>query len=88
MECPRIAQKRAEISRSRPPGGGAAHFFMGTGTASGDALPKTRPQSRRLVYTGQGREAKTVERAGIAGKRPMSLCHDLSDRWRRLAHCR
>ena len=59
MECPRIAQKRAEISRSRPPGGGAAHFFMGTGTASGDALPKTRPQSRRLVYTGQGREAKT-----------------------------
>jgi hypothetical protein len=32
---------------------------MGAGTVSGDPVCKTWPESRRLLYTAQSREAKT-----------------------------
>ena len=40
MECPRIAQKRTQVSRSLLPGGGTAHFSWRAGKVSGDAPPK------------------------------------------------
>jgi hypothetical protein len=58
VEGPRIAPKRAQVCRLAPDWKAYRPLLMGTGTASGEALPNTWSNRGDSLYTLRGWEAK------------------------------